>query len=222
MIITNPFEYKPLERTTGKQGRRYITGEGRPLPSVTTILSATKDMRPIYEWKARVGKVEAERVVVEATGIGNSLHKNLERYILSGDEPDGTLLEKLLTKLVIKQGLSKVDEVWGTEVALYSTELYAGTKDLVGVHEGAPAIMDFKNSLKLKKKEWISDYFMQLTAYALSHNEMYGTNIQKGVVMVACRDGVYQEFIIEGQEFIDYQTQWCNKVCEYYSRFGFE
>src|SRR5215471_12003313 len=138
MIITKPYDYKPIERITGKNGRRYIVGEGRPLPSVTTILSATKDIKPILQWKERVGIEEADRVVTEATSIGNSLHKNLENYILRGIEPEGTLLSKILTKLVIKEGLSKIDEVWGSEVSLYAKDLYAGTADLVGIHTGTP------------------------------------------------------------------------------------
>jgi genome maintenance exonuclease 1 len=132
----------------------------------------------------------------------------------------GSFMAQTLAKVIIKNGLSKVNEVWGTEVSLYSTELYAGTTDLTGLHEGIPSIMDFKNSLKDKKREWIEDYFMQLAAYALSHNEMYGTDISRGVVMIATRDAKYQEFIIEGDEFKHYETMWANKVCAYYEQYG--
>ena len=222
MKLTNPFKYSPLQRTEGKNGRRYIVGESSPLPSVTTILSKTKDMTPIFDWQNRVGKEEADKVVKEASNIGTSLHENLENYILHGTPPTGTLMSKILTKLVIEKALCNVDEVWGTEVALYAKGLYAGTTDLVGVHKGTPAIMDFKNSLKPKKKEWITDYFMQLTAYGLSHDEMFGTAIKKGVVMIACRTGVYQEYIIEGEEWDHYQTMWCEKVVEYYDKYSLE
>jgi genome maintenance exonuclease 1 len=222
MKITTPYDYQPFERALGKNGRFYIVGEGKNLPSVTTILSATKDTSFLTEWRERVGTTEAARITTEAANIGQSLHKNIENFILDQGPPEGTLLSKLLANLIIKQGLCNVDEVWGSEISLYAKELYAGTADLVGLHKGVPAIIDFKNSIKAKKKEWISDYFMQLTAYALCHNEMYNTNIEKGVVMIACRDGQYQEFIIEGQEFIDYQTMWANKVCEYYSRLNLE
>ena len=147
------------------------------------------------------------------------MHKNLENYIL-GNDMSGSFMAQTLAKVIIKNGLSKVNEVWGTEVSLYSTELYAGTTDLIGLHDGIPSIMDFKNSLKEKKLEWIEDYFLQLAAYALSHNEMHGTNIQRGVIMIATRDAKYQEFIIEGKEFERYETLWANKVCAYYERFG--
>jgi genome maintenance exonuclease 1 len=221
MLINPVYTYKPLSRVDHPSGRKYIVGEGRPLPSVTTILSKTKDMSFLNEWKENVGAEEAKRIVTEASSIGNGMHKLLENYIL-GLEMKGQIMTKILAKLVIDKGLCNVSEVWGTEVMLYSKELYAGTTDLVGLHNGVPAIMDFKNSLKEKKKEWIEDYFMQLAAYALSHNEMYGTHIQKGVIMMACRTGKYLEFVIEGDEFTHYETMWANKVCEYYNKFGLE
>jgi genome maintenance exonuclease 1 len=132
----------------------------------------------------------------------------------------GTLMAKTLAKVIIKKGLCKVSEIWGTEVSLYSKELYAGTTDLTGIHDGIPSIMDFKNSLQDKRKEWIEDYFMQLAAYAMSHNEMYGTDISRGVVMIATREAKYQEFIIEGSEFKDFEIKWANKVCAYYDKYG--
>lgn len=218
MKVITKFAYKPLQRTDGEGGRRYIVGEERTLPSVTTILSKTKDMTHLKEWVKRVGEVEANRIKTEASGIGNSMHKNLENYIL-GEAMSGSFLSKTLANVIVKQGLPKVDEIWGTEVGVYASGLYAGTTDLVGVHEGVPAIMDFKNSLRDKKKEWIEDYFMQLAAYAMAHNEMYETNINKGVVMIATRDAKYQEFIIEGEEFTHYSTKWAEKLCAYYERF---
>lgn len=221
MQIQNKFDYKPLKRVDSGNGRRYIVGEGRPLPSVTTILSKTKDLTHIKAWQNRVGLAEAEKIKTEASGLGNSMHKNLENYIL-GKEMSGSFMAQTLAKVIIKKGLNKVGEVWGTEVALYSKDLYAGTTDLIGLHDDIPSIMDFKNSLREKQREWIEDYFMQLAAYAMSHNEMYNTDIQRGVVMIATRDAKYQEFIIEGTEFTHYQTMWANKLCAYYDQYGYD
>lgn len=221
MQILKKFDYKPLKRVDNGNGRRYIVGEGRPLPSVTTILGKTKDLTHIKQWQARVGVEEANKIKTEASNLGNGMHKNLERFIL-GESMDGSFMSQTLAKVIIKSGLPKVDEVWGTEVALYSKDLYAGTTDLIGIHEGKPSIMDFKNSLKEKRKEWIEDYFMQLAAYSLAHNEMYGTDIHRGVVMIATRDAKYQEFIIEGDEFTHYETMWANKLCSYYDQFGYD
>lgn len=219
MLIQKLFDYRPLERVDTGNGRRYIVGEGRPLPSVTTILSKTKDMTHLNAWIEKVGPAEANRIKTEASGIGNGMHKNLENYIL-GEEMSGTLMAKTLAKVIIKQGLCKVSEVWGTEVALYSKELYAGTTDVIGVHEGIPSIMDFKNSLKDKKREWIDDYAAQLAAYALAHNEMYGTDIRRGVVMVATREAKYQEFTFEGTEFDRAISLWLASLEKYYKLYG--
>jgi len=219
MHINKLFDYQPLQRVDTGNGRRYIVGEGRPLPSVTTILGKTKDMTHINEWKKNIGEDKAQKILTESSGLGNGMHKNLENYIL-GDEMSGTLMAKALAKVIIKNGLSKVNEVWGTEVSLYSKELYAGTTDLIGLHEDKPSIMDFKNSLKDKKREWIDDYAAQLAAYALSHNEMYGTNIQRGVVMVATREAKYQEFIFEGAEFDRAVNLWLTSLEKYYKLYG--
>ena len=219
MLINRKFDYKELTRDEVNGLRKYNSPDGNKLVSVTTILSKTKDTTFLKEWAARVGEVEANRIKTEASNLGNGMHKNLEKYIL-GEEMGGQFMTVTLANVIIKHGLPKVDEVWGTEVAVYSTGLYAGTTDLVGLHNGVPAIMDFKNSLKDKKKEWIEDYFMQLAAYALAHNEMYGTGIKKGVVMIATREGKYQEFIIEGDEFTYYEMMWANKVCAYYDRYN--
>jgi hypothetical protein len=217
-MITHRYDYTPLERIDHPSGRRYQVA-GQALPSVTTILSKTKDMTYLNEWRAAVGEAEATRIVNEASNLGSGMHNLLEDYVL-GKPMKGQFMSMTLAKLIIKQGLSKVTEIWGTEVALYSKNLYAGTTDLVGLHEDVPAIMDYKNSRDVKQREHIDDYFMQLAAYAMSHNEMFGTTINKGVVMMATRAGKYLEFVIEGAEFTHYELMWANKVCDYYSRFG--
>ncbi len=219
MQLINKFDYRPLQRTDTPNGRRYLVGTDQLLPSVTTILAATKDTTHLDEWVSRVGQTEADRIKNEASSLGNGMHQNLENYIL-GRPITGQYMTKALANVIIKHGLSKVNEVWGTEVALYSDGLYAGTTDLVGVHQGIPSIMDFKNSLKAKEKDWIEDYFAQLAAYAIAHNEMYGTAIHRGVVMIATRDAKYQEFIIEGDEFTHYQTVWAERLCAYYDQYA--
>lgn len=216
MILLNKYDYKPLQRIDTPEGRRYIVGETTRLPSVTTVLSKTKDMTFIKEWQARVGLEEANRIKTTASGIGNSMHKNLENYILGSTEMSGNYMSQALAKVIINKGLTNVSEVWGTEVAVYSTGLYAGTTDLIGKWSNTPAIIDFKNSLKDKKREWIDDYGAQLAAYALAHNEMYGTNIHCGVIMIATREAKYQEFVYEGAEFDRCISIWLDRLQQYY------
>jgi genome maintenance exonuclease 1 len=219
MLLVKKYDYKPLEREESEGGRRYIVGESKSLPSVTTILSKTKDMTHLKEWINRVGEDQANKIKVEASSLGTGMHKNLENYIF-GKPISGSFMSQALAKVIIRQGLSKVNEVWGNEVSLYAKSLYAGTTDLVGLHNNIPSIIDFKNSIRLKDKSWIEDYFMQLTAYALAHNEMFDTNINRGVVMIATRDAQFQEFIIEGDEFTHYQNMWIDKLYQYYNKYS--
>ncbi len=208
-----------LTRAEEKGIRKYETPDGKKLVSVTTILSKTKDTTHLKEWRERVGEDEANKITAQSSGIGNGMHKNLENYIL-GQPITGTFYAQTLAKVIIKNAFPKINEIWGSEVSLYSKDLYAGTTDLVGCWEGVPSIMDFKNSLREKKKEWIDDYAAQLAAYALAHNEMYGTNIQRGVVMIATRDAKYQEFIFEGSEFDRATGLWLASLEKYYKLYG--
>jgi genome maintenance exonuclease 1 len=124
-----------------------------------------------------------------------------------------------MAKTIIDKGLSNCQEFWGTEVSLYFPEVYAGTTDLVGVHDNSEAIMDHKQTNKPKKREWIDDYFLQLAAYALAHNEVWGTNIRKGVIFMCSADNNYQEFIVEGKEFDKYVDLWYSRLDQYYTQF---
>ena len=218
MLIQKKYNYKQIDRIDTPNGRRYLVDENNILPSVTTIISKMQDTSHLTQWVNRVGSEEAERIRDEASSLGSEIHKNLENFII-GLPPTGSVLSNILSKVIIKNGLKNVQEVWGSEVALYSTGLYAGTCDLIGLHNNIPSIIDYKNSLKNKKKEWIEHYFMQLCAYSMAHNEMFGTDIHRGVVMIATRDARYQEFVIEGDEYLYYETKWANTLCEYYAKF---
>lgn len=228
-MLNSIYKYDPLSRVNIDGSRHYETLGGQPLPSVTTILDALKDKTALLEWKKRVGAEEAARITKLATNIGTQVHLHIEKYILEEDRPSGSNLihemAKELSDIVINEGLSNVNEVWGTEVPLYYPGLYAGTTDCVGVWNGKQAIIDFKTTRKPKKREWIEDYFLQGAAYAAAHNEVYGTDIKTIVIMMIGWDaeadnlGNYQEFVVEGDEFEHYSVGWANKVKEYYDRF---
>jgi genome maintenance exonuclease 1 len=227
MYVPDKFKYEPIKRIDTPEGRRYATPDGNKLPSVTTILDATKteeSKKALHEWRKRVGAEKAQQITTEAAGRGTRMHKWLEDYIKTGkigtpgSNPYSIQSHKM-AETIIYQGLSKCNEFWGTEVPLYFPAVYAGTTDLVGVHDGEPAIMDHKQANKIKKREWISDYFIQLAAYATAHNEKHGTNIRKGVIFMSDPNAVYAEFIIEGDEFDKWQQEWYQRLEQYYSKF---
>jgi len=226
-MITHKFDYTKLKQQNINGSRKYVTPDGHALPSVTTILSATQPeekKQALNEWRKRVGYQKAQEITTEAAGRGTRMHKWLENYILSDDlgEPGSnpySVQSHTMAQTIINQGLSNCTEFWGTEISLYYPEVYAGTTDLVGIHEGQEAIMDHKQTNKPKKREWIDDYFVQLTAYADAHNALYGTNIRKGVIFMCSKDNEYQEFIVEGQEFDRYHQMWLGKLEQYYQQF---
>lgn len=225
--LVEKFDYHKLSRTDTGNGRRYISPDGEKLPSVTTILDATKSeasKKALFEWRKRVGEQKAKEITTEAAGRGTRMHKFLEDYIRTGtlSDPGSNPYSKqshAMAQSIINQGLVNCDEFWGMEISLYFPKIYAGTTDLVGVHKGSPAIIDHKQTNKLKKKEWIDDYFLQLVAYANAHNEVYGTEIRKGVIFMCSADNVYQEFIIENSEFDQWSDRWFKRLEEYYTKF---
>lgn len=227
MAITNKFEYPIIPKVNVDGKRRYVTPDGFKVPSVTSILDATKSeesKKALDNWRKRVGHQKAQEITTEAAGRGTRMHKWIEDYIKEGvlNEP-GTnpysIQSHKMASQILNQGLVNCDEFWGTEVSLYFPEVYAGTTDLVGVHAGSPAIMDHKQTNKPKKREWIEDYFTQLAAYATAHNEVHGTTIRKGVIFMCSADFAYQEFLIEGNEFDTYVDKWYQRLEKYYTQF---
>ena len=216
-----------MQRVEVDGKRRYLTPDGEKLPSVTTVLDATKSeesKQALQNWRKRVGTVQAQAITTEAAGRGTRMHKWLENYIKTGATGDPgsnpySIQSHKMAQSIIYQGLSKCNEYWGTEVPLYFPKIYAGTTDLVGVHDGDDSIMDHKQANKIKKREWIEDYFVQLAAYANAHNEVHGTKIRKGVIFMCDPNAVFAEFIIEGNEFDKYTNIWFNKLEQYYSKF---
>jgi genome maintenance exonuclease 1 len=227
MVLINKFPYEEMKRETTNEGRKYLAPDGAKLPSVTTILDATKTLeakKALIDWRRRVGEQKAKEITTEAAGRGTRMHKYLENFVLTGEtgEPGSNPYSKQshqMAHTIISQGLSNCPEFWGTEVSLYFPKVYAGTTDLVGLHSGDEAILDFKQTNKPKKREWIEDYFLQLTAYANAHNEIYGTKIRKGVILMCSADNQYQEFIVEGNEFDEWSDRWWKRVEEYYTKF---
>jgi genome maintenance exonuclease 1 len=201
---------------------------------VTTILDKTKPEESriaLANWRKAVGEQKAQQITTEAANRGTRMHTYLENYI-KGDTLKDSVSNPyaqqslVMAKKVITEGMIHVDEVWGSEVPLYFPELYAGTTDCVGIHKGEESILDFKQTNKPKKLEYIDDYFIQLTAYAMAHNEVHGTNIRKGVILMCVKpeeispgvwaDPQYQEFILEPKDFDYWTERWCARVSEYY------
>ncbi len=215
------FNYPKSMRSLINGKRHYDIGEEK-LPSVTTILSATQSdekKKSLADWRARMGPQYADRVRDIAAMRGTAMHRYLEAFIDGSGHKDLTSIGKEaepMAKRIIESGLGDLEEVWGQEVTLYYPGLYAGATDIVGIYEGQPAIIDFKQTNKAKKREWISDYFCQLGAYCMAHNYVYNTKIQSGIILMCSKDLLFQKFEVSGREFVRHQHDFLRKTDQYY------
>jgi hypothetical protein len=222
MKHNNKFIYPKSMREVINGKRHYNINEKEKLPSVTTIISSTQSAdktASLAAWRVRVGEDNAARIVDTAGARGTAMHKILEKYILKDGYIDLTTVGREAHNMairVIEQGLCNVTEYYGLEATLYYPGLYAGATDMIAIHKGDEAIIDFKQTNKPKKREWIEDYCLQLAAYAMAHNFIYKTEITKGVIMMCSKDNFYQEFIIQGLEFRKYMHMFLKKVDQYY------
>jgi len=214
------FDYSQVRRLEETTGRKYVNAQGDKIPSVTTILSKTKDVTHLLAWRKRIGDKAADQITLESTSLGTTMHTHLENYIKGMARPGGNNLGRVMARnmadKIIEHGLCNVDEVWGIEVPLVYDTLWAGTTDLVGVYKGEPAIMDFKTTIKPKTLERVDDYRLQLTAYAESHNYTFDTQIKKLVVFMCSRDLQYQEFVWDLNDYQKNLEDWTARLAEYY------
>jgi genome maintenance exonuclease 1 len=217
------YTYPASTRSTVDGFRTYDVNDEK-LPSVTTILGATKDQEAIdsiNRWKAKVGEEAATRIKDQAAARGTNMHLHLERHVTGEGHLDLTpegKIAKAMADTIIAKGFKDLQEIWGSEVTLFYPGLYAGATDLVGTYDYEDSIIDFKQSNKPKRREWIEDYFMQLGAYAMAHNQVYKTEITQGVILMCTPDNYFQKFQVKGKEFIEYQHKFLEKVDQYYKK----
>jgi hypothetical protein len=221
-MIIEKYPYKEISRTSVDGKRLYDTDTGF-LPSVTTILDRTKpakDKQALQDWRNRVGHEEAARITKEAAGVGTLMHGYLEDWLEhDAFTPKGNYIHKVAAKMantVIKNIEPYIDEIWGSEIGLYYPGLYAGTADVSGVWKQKPAIMDFKQTNKPKKREWIDDYFMQGAAYGNAHNVLFDTEIETVAIFMCSRECEFQLFELSSDEFKTYSEKWAYKVGDFY------
>ena len=212
------YKYAIGKQINEDSGRIYDVA-GFRLPSVTSILSRTKDQGFLKEWRAKVGDKEADRIMNLSSVRGTAMHKYLESHITDigyEDLTDTGKQAKTMAEKVIEIGLAPVDEYYGSEVTMYYPGLYAGQTDLVCIHDGEDAIVDFKQSNRPKRKEWVEDYCLQIAAYAMAHDYVHGSRINKGVIMVCTPDLYYQEFVVEGAELRQYKHKFLKRLDMYH------
>ena len=223
MRLIDKYVYPKSTRESIQGLRHYaIDGSEEKLPSVTTVLSKTKskeDSESIQRWIKRVGEKEADKIKNEAAARGTAMHKYLEDLILGQRSLDLTNLgqqAQKMAEIIVERGLNDCSEIYGTEAVLYYPGLYAGSCDLIAKYKDKVSIIDFKQTNKPKQREWIGDYFLQMGAYGMAHDAVYGTAIEQGIIMMCSKDGYYQQFVIEGEEFRQAKHDFLTRLNQFY------
>ena len=220
MKKSNKYKYIQGKQITDHEtGKRIYDINNSRLPSVTTILAATKNQQFLKDWKAKVGEQEADRSKNLSSKRGTSMHKFLEHHILGTGYDDLTEIGQeagSMAKKIIEIGLAPVEEYYGSEVMLHYPGLYAGSTDLVCLHNDLETIVDFKQSNRPKKKEWIEDYYLQTAAYTLAHNHVYKSQIRQVVIMICTPDLYYQEFKMQDHDLRSYQHKFLKRLNMYH------
>ncbi len=217
------YNYPKTIRSSVDGVRKYSINDEK-LPSVTTILKATESedkKESLARWKDRVGEVEADRIKNVAALRGTAMHTYLEHYVKGGNVLDLTDLGReasSMGQMIIEKGFPDLHEVWGVECTLHYPGLYAGQTDMCGIYQGRESIIDFKQSNKPKRAEWIDDYKLQLVAYATAHDQVYGTRIEQGVILMCTPDNFFQRFLVNGSEFREWKWEWLRRIDTYYGR----
>jgi hypothetical protein len=223
--MINKFEYPNLERVDTDIGRHYLDSDNKPVPSVTTVLSGTsKSKDGLVQWRNRVGDEEADRIIKQSTDIGTAVHEAIEKFLNKEgwdnfENTSDQILAKNISNKFIKDALKGITEIWGLEVGLILDNLYAGTADCVGLYRDIPTLIDFKTAKKIKKRDWIEDYFLQGCAYANAHNVMFGTDIQQIVILMVDRNLIFQEYIVRPTEFSYLTRKWKNRLIEFNNKY---
>jgi genome maintenance exonuclease 1 len=214
------YPYVRYTRDDDHGPRTYLVGE-KKVPSVTTILAktASKEKKAALDaWRERVGYQEAQAITAKAASRGTEMHYVLENYIngigylnLSSDGAQSRLMAH---KII--DNLDPLKEVYGNEINLQYEGRWAGSTDLVGNYDGKDTIIDFKQSNKLKREDWIEDYFYQVAAYSLAHKKNYGP-IKQGIIAICTKDGQYQEFKMDKIKLSEYESKWFDRVEKFYT-----
>ena len=218
MKQNNKYKYVNVTRTE-LHGSRIYDVLGIRLPSVTTILAKTKDQSYLTTWKNKVGHEEAERIKNYSSRRGTAMHKFIEKYIQESGYKDLTPIgqeAEPMAQKIIEIGFTPITEYYGSEVTIHYPGLYAGSTDLVCMHNDMETIVDFKQANRPKKEEWIEDYYLQIAAYAMAHDYVYKSHIRQGIIMVCTPDRYYQEFKFQDAELRKWKHKFLKRLDEYY------
>mgnify|MGYP001193813265 CR=1 FL=1 len=209
--ILEKYNYRIFTTNKVDNLRYYCLSEDLNVPSVTSIIRSTK--ADYYR--------ETPNKITTPMEIGDMMHKYLQQYLTEMSTPiiktSNSFLAESLAQIVIDNLISKLDEIWGSEVSVYYTDKYAGTIDLIGIYDGKICVIDYKSSYKTKTIDELEDFFIQCAAYAIAHDWQYNTNIDSIMIFQVTRDGNFEQNIMHSNDMEIYKRKWFNKLELFYS-----
>ena len=196
-----------LKATTTPEGRRYVTPSGELYESVTTALGKDPEKKKgLMEWRKRVGEKEANRISRLASTRGTAMHTICENYLNNEEDYVGKAMPNAVDMFrTIRPILDKaITKVYMQECALYS-DIYklAGRVDCIADIKGQLTVVDFKTSMKPKKRDWVKDYYLQCSAYSFMLEEMYGVKADQLLIIIAVQDNQPQLFMGDPYKYKD-------------------
>jgi len=208
-----PINFKQAELIEKDNAHYYQTPMGESYPSITTILyktMSTEKKESLQNWKDK--EIAADYITQEAATVGTETHKLIENYINEIRQTDEVRLLSVAHFNNLIPFLQKIDDVHGTELRLYSNAMkLAGTSDCIAEYDGKLSIIDYKTKRSNQKEEWMTDHFIQGTAYSQMFKELTGIEVKQVVILVSSEKNSRMEFVKNTEDYKDLLTQRLNQ-----------
>jgi len=208
-----PINFKQAELIEKDNAHFYQTPTGEIYPSITTILHETMDnekKESLQNWKEQ--EIASDYITQEAATIGTETHKLIENHINEVRQTDDVRLLSVAHFNNLIPFLQKINNVHGTELRLYSNAMkLAGTSDCIASYDGELSIIDYKTKRSNQKEEWMTDHFIQGTAYSQMFKELTGIEAKQVVILVSSEKNSRMEFVKNTEDYKDLLTQRLNQ-----------
>ena len=206
-----------LPVTKGKKvdGFRFYDIDGKAYPSITTVLGIQKK-KQLQDWRDKIGENVANWEMGRAARRGKATHLLIEQYIKGLTPSERGVLPLGLFRL-IKPYVDQIDNIHCLETIMYSKKLtIAGQVDCIGEYNGKLSVIDFKTANKERKEDWIENYFLQTTAYAVMYEELFGKPIEQIVILLAGEDGTVASYVKDKKEYMPMLEKAIQEFYKYY------
>ena len=211
-----PINFQQAQLIEKDDSHYYQTPTGDVFPSITTILQKTmsaEKQESLQSWKDQ--ETAAQYITEESAIIGTQTHKLIENHLNGIIQTDEVRLLSVAHFNNLLPFIQKINDIHGTELKLYSNALkLAGMSDCIAKYDGELSIIDYKTKRSNQQEEWMTDHFIQGTAYAEMFKELSGIEVKQVVILVSSEKNTRMEFVKNTEEYKDLLTQRLNQFYE--------